>query len=1149
MNNKKSKKILVKFLLALVLLLLVSAPVSVAQDIRQKPQAEQNGFRFIVLSDTNPSFDKEVLNPRFPKALEGIPQHNPVFVIHAGDMVGGGGGTSGTGHIDRMWTPFFDAIKAVTAANMPFIPAPGNHDTGYKNNEMKEGYQRNWLRHYPSPPHNAQGNYPFYYSFDYMNNQFIILDSSNVMLGSAQIQWLSQDLANAKNKGNIFVVLHVPFMASGLGHASEADRSALEMIANAGANIIFAGHNHVYTEHDYGNARQITVGTAADDLRGRDGSKLDDHMFLVVDVLGKDNVKLYPASMGSGFKNTLDGQPIPAAPAGAAPSFSSSSMFGSECVPGISDLSSLISGDGISYSKEPLAGGFMHSITIDPNKYDVKVVSAQKAAGKSTATMAEIFSNTPGAVAAINAGFFEIGGVPTKTVVEDGVLTEGAKGDGSYTFILENGKHDIIRSSELLLYGPEKIKDSVSSAIGGLSLVFNGNNVASSSEDKAPRSGICITRDGAIKLLAVQGAPEGSSIKGGSISIEEFGQEAINKHNALSCVNLDGGGSTSVELHVNGQDVSLKGERNAGGCGSRGFPCQRAVRDALVVVPKQVVNPQGVAVAQTTSSVISPISATGAVTGIDSITGFAAADSTTPQTTPAQQINCICEPATQNTIVSVSSSGNNYDFSQIEPKYSDFGAKKDLSKLGKFENYIMQASQHFGVPVEFIKGIIMVESDGKTLPDSILRGGQLCDSSGKCLCNSAGYCGLMQTGKLSAKCDPSYGCDWENFKKGDAGAKDQIFSGANYIKKLMTSYNLAPETSPDYFYWIAAGYNGGPGSAQYIREVAAQRLGKPKEQVKWDDVTIEDAEKNQQKHFPSLSGKTEEIFYYPSKTMSVVQAASSGSRQSVQPVMGQICAYGNVFEYISIGKYYINPSFAAEIDYDLNQYDIVSGMIKGIISRCQEEDSYALKECIRNAAKDLGDNAALKLYNGPCSYAENMFSDFVEWTNACLESESSDCVCEIPLEYEYEKENTEEEIIITASGSGTIQISSANAGIMPQSVSGSASESRTIKTKSSMEMHYAKKTGKTLTFSDKITGNKCKVSKRTYKFCAETKKLYMVYDEKEKKLTLKPVQYKFAVEFPEKIEETEEKQGQEKTGQEGSKTGTDTEQMPAESAP
>ncbi|PIN86129.1 hypothetical protein COV19_06550 [Candidatus Woesearchaeota archaeon CG10_big_fil_rev_8_21_14_0_10_44_13] len=1430
MTSKGRSRIMCRFLLALVLFSLVSSPVLAAettqdkgvlqqpddknQQSQQAPASQQSGFRFIVLSDANPSYGTEGLNSKFPDDLKGIPGLNPVFVIHAGDMIGGGNPYSMEKY-DKMWVPFFEAIKAITAARIPYLPCPGNHDAGFGVKTAKESYGKNWLANKPSV--STSGNYPYYYSFDYSNNHFIILDSSNIKLGSTQIQWLSDDLANAKNKDNTFVILHIPFMSSGMLHPETADKSALDIISNAGVKYVFAAHNHVYREHDYQNVKQITIGSAADDPRGE-----KDNMFVVVDVMGKDDVKIYPAGLKSGFKNTIDGQPIPSAPAGSVPSFDPASVIGTNCVPGQNDFSSLLSGEGISYESYPYKGGIFHSMTIDPSRYDVVLINAKKATGKSSATLAEILRNTPGAIAAINGGFFEGGGKPTNSIVVDNELINGVYDKFHTTFVNENGKYKVITLSQLLSYSPEKIRNEVKSAVTALGLVSNGNNVGKSG-DRAPRSGVCITKDGLIKFLASNGIQKGSSLVGGYASIGEFAQEAIDRHGCLDGVNLDGGGSTSVEYHINGKDVSLLGERNAALCrgSDQEFPCQRPVGDALVILPKQGMKGPATKSLPNIAGSAPAATITSAFTAVDDITGMAAAQPSsvysadlsgslntitisspdylqirsayeltgqelaTPKTVldkanekggqivavtngaffgysnlngkdrgstnagptclyiengrqffpyeypddkknpdflcknrnefyitnkneagilpygqfeskfsgnnyaeikyaiqgvnilydnnivteypkdieftfhggkkerngicitndnkiilfvntdkiglidlatklknelgcrhaintdggatssmyvknedyyfksfsddtaqnkvcstvksasdfvrqsngrtqghgcalnfflvsesktavtgsplisfaaPTEQIGCICQDSIESSVIAVPSSNTavsqgqsavtgaaaetkdkpdiGYDFSGIDRGYQGFGAKKDLSKISKFEPYIQEASQKFGVPAEFIKGVIMTESDGKTKPSSTKAGGKLCDSSGMCLCNSASYCGLMQTGHFSDKCDSSYECNWDNFQKGDEGARDQIFSGTNFIKTLMSDKRLGSPESPDYFYWIAAGYNGGAGSSAMIRESAAERLGIPPERVQWKDVTIEDSKKNQEKNFPTRPGKTEEIFYYASKVMSIVQAAAGGMSQAMQQTIAQKCQYSQVYDYTSIGKYYINPSFTVDVDYNINHYKLISDAVKGLISECSKKDSDDLRECIKEGVDDAGgiDEGNLNLYNGPCDYAENMMSDFAEWTDACLESSSDNCICEIPLEYEYEKENTDEEVTIEASGSGTIQITGAG---QTQSLTGSVVGSKKIMTKSGAESHYAKKTGRIIEFVDSSGGAKCRMDKRTYKFCAETKNLYMIYDEKQKKLALMPIQYKFAVDFSE----------------------------------
>src|SRR3989344_6194401 len=105
----KNKTIMMRFLVFLILILLSSQSVFTAEDTTipvqdDKPKQEQpqsNGFRFIVISDVNPGYRSDLtLNSRFPKALQGIPQHKPAFVLHAGDMVGGYTNTRGAEHVD-----------------------------------------------------------------------------------------------------------------------------------------------------------------------------------------------------------------------------------------------------------------------------------------------------------------------------------------------------------------------------------------------------------------------------------------------------------------------------------------------------------------------------------------------------------------------------------------------------------------------------------------------------------------------------------------------------------------------------------------------------------------------------------------------------------------------------------------------------------------------------------------------------------------------------------------------------------------------------------------------------------------------------------------------------------------------------------------
>ena len=111
----------------------------------------------------------------------------------------------------------------------------------------------------------------FYYSFDYRGSHFVVMrinsDYYDVRAGNGpctaasennydtcynvhQLHWLQADLARAKanpNTKHIFAFLHAPVFTSGDDHpASSSWPSLSKEFSKAKADVVFAGHDHVY---------------------------------------------------------------------------------------------------------------------------------------------------------------------------------------------------------------------------------------------------------------------------------------------------------------------------------------------------------------------------------------------------------------------------------------------------------------------------------------------------------------------------------------------------------------------------------------------------------------------------------------------------------------------------------------------------------------------------------------------------------------------------------------------------------------------------------------------------------------------------------------------------------------------------------------
>jgi hypothetical protein len=111
----------------------------------------------------------------------------------------------------------------------------------------------------------------FYYSFDYNNSHFVVMrvnsdyfdlrasntsctasveDNYEICYNIHQLHWLQADLAKAKANPNIkhiFGFMHAPCFTTGDSHPANASWKYISQeFSKVNADMVFAGHNHVY---------------------------------------------------------------------------------------------------------------------------------------------------------------------------------------------------------------------------------------------------------------------------------------------------------------------------------------------------------------------------------------------------------------------------------------------------------------------------------------------------------------------------------------------------------------------------------------------------------------------------------------------------------------------------------------------------------------------------------------------------------------------------------------------------------------------------------------------------------------------------------------------------------------------------------------
>lgn len=161
------------------------------------------------------------------------------FILNAGDMCDNGKNF-------RQWGMALDTYKDLTINSSMFMTS-GNHENG-------SGALGRYFNFTESKDGAVQAISKEYYSFDYANAHFIVLDtndSSASGLGAEQLAWLENDLANTNAKWK-FVLMHKSLYSAG-SHALDADVVAMRaqltaLFAQKGVNVVFGGHDHTYTE-------------------------------------------------------------------------------------------------------------------------------------------------------------------------------------------------------------------------------------------------------------------------------------------------------------------------------------------------------------------------------------------------------------------------------------------------------------------------------------------------------------------------------------------------------------------------------------------------------------------------------------------------------------------------------------------------------------------------------------------------------------------------------------------------------------------------------------------------------------------------------------------------------------------------------------
>lgn len=205
---------------------------------------DPNNFQFIILSDRNGGSRPGV----FEDAIQKINLMQPEFVLSVGDLIAGY--TTDTASIARQWK---EVNGMISKLQMPFFYLPGNHDI---TNKIME---KEWEKRY--------GNR--YYSFNYKNTLFIVLDSNDdddYNLTREQTDFMLKTLKDSEQARWTFILMHHPIWTYDTHGRFEEIETALK----DRKYTVIAGHEHHYHQAERNGRNYYILSTtgAGSALRG-----------------------------------------------------------------------------------------------------------------------------------------------------------------------------------------------------------------------------------------------------------------------------------------------------------------------------------------------------------------------------------------------------------------------------------------------------------------------------------------------------------------------------------------------------------------------------------------------------------------------------------------------------------------------------------------------------------------------------------------------------------------------------------------------------------------------------------------------------------------------------------------------------------------
>jgi len=154
------------------------------------------------------------------------------------------------------WRAWFGALEGIID-QIPFAPVMGNHEC--YNRDWKEQLPMAYLRYFNVPENNSTTFNRYYYSFDYGQVHFTVLNTMERELKTfkpelmtEQLQWLHKDLQNTSKTWKI-VLMHKDVLQYRISHMperkegfSEEGEVFIPIFEQYKVDVVLTGHLHTY---------------------------------------------------------------------------------------------------------------------------------------------------------------------------------------------------------------------------------------------------------------------------------------------------------------------------------------------------------------------------------------------------------------------------------------------------------------------------------------------------------------------------------------------------------------------------------------------------------------------------------------------------------------------------------------------------------------------------------------------------------------------------------------------------------------------------------------------------------------------------------------------------------------------------------------